>query len=261
MNLTREINLSSGKVAIVDAADYSWLMKWKWCFDGHYAVRWKSQKGKKTKIYMHRVIAKASAGQEVDHINRDGLCNTRFNLRACTRGENARNQSLRPDNTTGYKRVSFNKISGLYKACIDYEGESIHLGYFTDLHNAAHVANEAALKYHGEFAILHELPDGFVPDPTSRRDYKPNATGFKGIYLDMTRKTPKFCPCLSINDRTVHFGRFEIVEDAIIARFKAVLKYRGEAKAMSYLKSLKNLDKDQIKYIYKQVGVSEISTS
>lgn len=43
-------------------------------------------------IYMHRLIAGAQPGQEVDHIDRDTTNNTRGNLRIVTHAENMRNR-------------------------------------------------------------------------------------------------------------------------------------------------------------------------
>ena len=42
-------------------------------------------------IYLHRLLLDAQAGEEVDHIDGDGLENRRHNLRIVTRLENAQN--------------------------------------------------------------------------------------------------------------------------------------------------------------------------
>ena len=37
----------------------------------------------------------------------------------------------------------------------------MHLGFFDDEYSAAFAYNQAAIKYHGEFAKLNELPNGY----------------------------------------------------------------------------------------------------
>ncbi len=88
-----EIELTKGKIALVDDADAVWLEQTLWTFtEQGYAVRMFHQK----REYMHRVILNAKSGETVDHINRDKLDNRRVNLRLVTVSQNSVNSKDRP---------------------------------------------------------------------------------------------------------------------------------------------------------------------
>jgi len=93
----------------------------------------------------------------IDHKNRDRSDNRILNLRECTQLQNQKNRGLTIVNKSGYKGVSWHKSKNRWRAGITVDGESIHLGSFTCKHEAAKAYNEAALKYHGEFAYLNVI--------------------------------------------------------------------------------------------------------
>ena len=107
-------------------------------------------------VLLHRMIAAAPEGMEVDHINGDGLDNRRENLRVCTHHENMRARH-RAWGSSDYKGVSWHKQIQKWRAFIGSNGRILHLGCFTDEKEAARAYNEAALKYFGEFAVLNEV--------------------------------------------------------------------------------------------------------
>ncbi len=157
-----EIALTQGKVAIVDAADYAWLSRWKWRAQKRsrtwYAERKeKNGDGKRRTIRMHREILGLSPGDglECDHVNRYGLDNRRSNLRIATHVQNMRNGRKRLDNKSGYIGVDWHKATGRWRAQIRANGKTLHLGLFDDKHVAARVRDEAALKHHKKFARLN----------------------------------------------------------------------------------------------------------
>lgn len=156
----KKIPLTQGKFALVDDEDYERLIamgKWQCVGRGKkvYAVKmfWK-----KKHIIMHRFIVDAPIGFEVDHINGDGLNNRRENLRICTVSENGRNLSKRKDNTSGFKGVNWHKQKSKWRARIQLDKKRIDVGYFDCPIEAARAYNAAAIKYHGEFAKLNEIP-------------------------------------------------------------------------------------------------------
>lgn len=166
-DMTFEIQLTQGQVALVSAtfADLA-LLKWSAHLRKDYgnggaylAIRNSpTVNGKKTTIYMHRVILSRVLGRElltheqVDHINLDPLCNTVENLRLANGSQNQANQSRRKDNSSGFKGVYWDKRGEKWVARVCLNGKAIYLGSF-DTPEEAHAAYcVAAGKYHGEFA-------------------------------------------------------------------------------------------------------------
>lgn len=90
--------------------------------------------------------------KEIDHINRDSTDNRFANLRLATSSQNNCNQSMRGDNTSGVKGVSWNKKSGKWHSRIVVNGKYRHLGLFSDLKDAASAYEVAAQQAFGEFA-------------------------------------------------------------------------------------------------------------
>jgi hypothetical protein len=99
---------------------------------------------------------------EVDHKNNHGLVNLRNNLRSCSHAENQHNQQNPSNNTSGYKGVSWYKHVAKWRAQINFNGKRIHLGYFDNKIEAAIAYNEAAVKYHGEFACINVIPHAWA---------------------------------------------------------------------------------------------------
>jgi hypothetical protein len=154
------IKLTQGKFAQVDDVDYDWLNQWKWCaykaYLTYYAARVAPLNGKPKHISMHRLIMNTPDGLDCDHRNHNGLDNRRQNLRNCTKSQNSCNH--KSPKTLRYKGVYVYKTGyrkGKIKAQICIKGKCIYLGYFKTKQLAAQAYNDAAKKYHGEFAFLN----------------------------------------------------------------------------------------------------------
>lgn len=161
--MTREVSLSRGLVALVDDADFERVTSiGKWYADPssktYYARRNYWRNGRCMSLRMHHVVSGLSY---VDHANGNGLDNRRANLRPATDSQNAMNRGLRSDNRSGFKGVSWSRARDRWVVEIQEHGVSHHLGIFTDLIEAAHAYDAAALTYFGEFARLN-FPEGIA---------------------------------------------------------------------------------------------------
>lgn len=145
------IPLTRGLSALVSAEDFELLSVKKWhavpARSTHYAAR-RTDAGV---VYMHReIMGVLDAGRAVmvDHIDHDGLNNTRINLRLCTHAQNARNHRVK-DDYLKKPGVSFEKSA--WVARIRHQGRQLYLGSFTTEREAG-IAYEAAL-----LVAMHEL--------------------------------------------------------------------------------------------------------
>ena len=156
----KAIQLTRGKVAIVDDEDFEELNRYKWhCSKTGYAIRTDHRGGKRKDIRMHRQILSEPDGFLIDHINGDKLDNRRVNLRLCTNAENMRNGGKRSDNKSGYRGVCLNRVTGKWEAGLRYNGKNHYLGLFTNKHDAARMYNFWAADLFGEFARLNKITE------------------------------------------------------------------------------------------------------
>ena len=149
----KKIELTKGYFALVDDADYDWLMKWKWCASVQRSNVYAVRKSNPCNIKMHRQIIGAPTGLMVDHIDHNGLNNQRDNLRLCNNSDNHKNS--RPKGISRYLGVSFRKDRNKFEAYIKTDEKYIHLGHYVNEVDAAMAYDLSAKKYHGEFANLN----------------------------------------------------------------------------------------------------------
>ena len=155
----QKIQLTQGKIAIVDDQDFEWLSRWKWCYCKGYAVR-KAPKGSpRVILHMHRVIAETPMGMFTDHINGNGLDNRRSNLRNATYRQSAANVRKQKDRSSKYKGVTWYAPLSKWKSHIRTQGTEIHLGYFDDEKEAGYIYDQVAISFHGEFARCNFLTE------------------------------------------------------------------------------------------------------
>jgi hypothetical protein len=159
----KEIPLTHGQVAMVDDADYDWLMQWDWKAQyannthGWYAVRYDCSLGECAVVRMHRVILGAKKSEFVDHIHHNGLDNRRTEIRLCTFNQNGHNRRMYLNNTTGFKGVSYEKQRDKYRARLQVNGKMVSIGRYLTPELAAAAYDAAAIKYFGEFALTNAM--------------------------------------------------------------------------------------------------------
>jgi len=149
------IPLTKGKVAMVDAADFEPLSRFKWhaikVGPNYYAC---SRKNGRT-ILMHREIMQPPKGMVVDHKKPPTLNNCRENLRVCTQAQNRYNTRHYGEKSP-YKGVT--PRGDKWEAQIKHKGVTQRLGIYDDPAEAARVRDRKAVELFGEFAWLN-FPD------------------------------------------------------------------------------------------------------
>ena len=150
------VPLTSGKEAIIDAADVPLVEKLNWFarrgpYTFYAGTNVPGIISRQKTILMHRLLIDAPHGLLVDHINGDGLDNRRSNLRLATMAQNQHNVGLRRDNASGFKGVMWHKRSARWRAAIVCNGRKIHLGGHKTAEAAYDAYVEASKLYHGPY--------------------------------------------------------------------------------------------------------------
>src|SRR5512145_1943639 len=165
----KRIPLTQGQFALVDDEDFVRLSAFKWCayWESHtksYYARRNSPtvNGKRGTIYMHREIINTPKDSIIDHVNHDTLDNRHENIRICTERQNRYNQSLRCDNTSGFKGVVWHKRYEKWYTMISVNGKRKHIGCFSTASEAAVAYDRSVIEYYGEFALTNKKL-GLIP--------------------------------------------------------------------------------------------------
>jgi hypothetical protein len=156
----RRIPLTDGKYTIVDPPDYYRFNSLDWCARKcpsgvFYAVKFNNTGVGPEIIALHRLIMGSPEGMLVDHSNGAGLDNRTANLRLATRAQNCCNKKKRKNTSSKYMGVYYAKDTGKWRAKIKHNKKTFHLGRFVNEIDAAKAYDQAALKYHKEFARLN----------------------------------------------------------------------------------------------------------
>lgn len=160
IKLSKQGNKHKGKYETIvdtidsDLANYRWIVRI--CRKTIYAYRWKN---KNEKTHLHReILARKLKRDEllphelVDHIDGNGLNNTRDNLRLATNSQNLFNRGKSVNNKSGYKGVSKIKNREKWIAQIAINGRNMNLGSFDTPELAYAAYCEKAKELYGEFA-------------------------------------------------------------------------------------------------------------
>lgn len=173
----KKIPLTRGYVALVDDEDFERINAFSWYAHESpttkivYALRRIKDKetGKQKTYRMHREILNLPDDPRiiVDHLDLNGVNNTKSNLRFATASQNQANihRKRRKGRTSRYKGVSkFKSQWNLKRPWVAEikpgpKEKKKHLGYFATEAEAAQAYNAAALEAWGQFARLNKIAD------------------------------------------------------------------------------------------------------
>jgi phage-related protein len=214
--------------ALVDDADLPLVAHLKWyprkSRNTTYAVHDQRKQGLKPAwLRMHRVIAAAKLGEEVDHKDFNGLNNQRENLRVCTRSQNGKHLRVRRFNHNKHSRfkgVTWHSNCG-WVAMISCDGLVERLGSFRSEKEAAVAYDHAALRLHGAFA---ETNFGNVRhgEYHRRAETLRSTTGLRGVSTTRSKKSP-----YRAQFRLEYLGSFATALDAANAYDRRALQALG----------------------------------
>lgn len=136
------------KSVLIDLKDIDIVSKYKWRYDRlhGYAIA-KDENG--SHLSMHVLIANRDREDcIVDHIDRDKLNNRRHNLRKTNKSVNGINSNLRKKNTSGVTGVSWSNFHKKWRSYINFEGNRIELGLYSEKIGAIKSRLFAEAKYY-----------------------------------------------------------------------------------------------------------------
>ena len=160
-----EVKVSKGKyLAIIDEEDLEFTSNHTWRLCAGYAttsIPYINEDGvKKYKTStMHRMLNKTPEGMMTDHKNGNKLDNRRENLRTVTPKQNQMNKKTSKTSTSGLKGIGWCKQTKRWRVSLSVDGKFKNLGRFHCIGKAIKTYNEAANKYHGEYARLNKQED------------------------------------------------------------------------------------------------------
>jgi len=195
LQLNQKYGKRGGCVALVDDEDYEWLNNTYWHVAKNkgkyvdYAMGSAKDGDKFVTKRMHREIMKKYGllkdGDQIDHINGNGLDNRKENLRACTNGQNQANSKkmIAQKAHSIYKGVSWNNGCKKWSSHICKDKKLISLGYYEEQVIAAKAYDRAAIILHKEFAFLN------FPKEIYEKENKELAELFQDLlrYLEKTK--------------------------------------------------------------------------
>lgn len=148
------IPLTFGLFARIDISDYDlvssyiWQAQYRSDMMGFYAIN-------SNGIRMHRMILKPEDGYIVDHIDGNGLNNTRGNIRIGTQSQNCVNRKRTPGPYMRGTRPKGNR----WQSYIKFNGVQRSLGYYDNEQDAHNVYLKEAIKLHGDWMPLPQPPE------------------------------------------------------------------------------------------------------
>ena len=145
-----------GFVAFVDEHDYPTVEAIRWNLRRNsrskttYAYGY--SRTLKTNVFMHKMVMQDPFGQNVDHVDGNGLNNRRKNLRLASGSENCANRDPHSPSKHGFRGICAARRKGVWVAKVKFHGRSIHIGTFSTKEAAALAYDSKVRELWGEFA-------------------------------------------------------------------------------------------------------------
>lgn len=120
---------------MIDDEDFERVSQFRWYAQKRgrtfYAARHLDRDGCSTTQRLHTFVLNLPVGQEVAHLDGDGLNDQKINLLACSHQDNMRLGLRKSLTATGeYRGVTWDAQAQQYRARIWLKGRSIHIGFF-----------------------------------------------------------------------------------------------------------------------------------
>jgi hypothetical protein len=158
----RKVQLTRGREALVDEADYEQVTQLKWTlaeWHGRFqAVHYYREDGKVKSLRLQRFLLRPPDGKVVAFRNGDSLDCRRANLLICTRGEALSGQWGKRGRRqiTEYKGVyPSGRKKNPFRAVIAHDYRTYHLGSFKTEEQAAQAYDRKAKELQGPLARLN----------------------------------------------------------------------------------------------------------
>jgi hypothetical protein len=154
--MVMKIPLTQSKVALVDDEDYERVKNHNWFATHNSNSRiWYAVMGHNVKL--HQLILGI---KNIDHIDGDGLNNTRANLREATSQQNGWNrrkprQDYRGKESSKFKGVSKQTLGSSWCCRIVHSYKTYYIGSFKTEEEAAVAYDKKAIELFGEYAKLN----------------------------------------------------------------------------------------------------------
>lgn len=152
---------------LINTFDWPLLSKYRWYVfmpnkksSTYYAGTVKHNKV----IYMHALLLNTPKGMKSDHINRNGLDNTRNNLRIATDTQSMANRVVKRSKV-GYIGV-YESYPKRYSVKVSIDSKTIYLGTYDTVEEAAEVYDKKILQLRGDFAVFNfpEKKDQYIAE-------------------------------------------------------------------------------------------------
>jgi hypothetical protein len=193
--------------------------------------------GKTRKIH-HYIMGISGDEILVDHIDHNPKNNKDDNLRLSNSVNNNHNRTKKPNASSKYFGVSFNKQRNKFYASIKKEGKYYKLGSFENEITAALAYNIKAKELYCDFANLNKIEEEIINEEDNLRllrvingdksKIKKSNCSSKYFGVSYHKRHGKFLASIKKDGKQQHIGSFENEIEAALAYNKKAIELYGE---------------------------------